>query len=48
MIDLYHRNSRTRTLAASRDIADFWRSKMVPTKRQNNGGIGDQLTRAKY
>ena len=41
-----HRNSRTRTLAASRDIADLWRSKMVPTKRQNNGGSGDQLTRA--
>ena len=44
----YHRNSRTRTLAASRDIADLWRSKMVPTKRQNNGGIADQLTRANY
>ena len=44
----YHRNSRTRTLAESRDIADLWRSKMVPTKRQNNGGIGDQLTRANY
>ena len=47
-LGITHRNSRTRTLAASRDIADFWRSKMVPTKRQNNGGIGDQLTRAKY
>ena len=43
-----HRNSRTRTLAASRDIADLWRSKMVPTKRQNNGGIADQLTRTNY
>ena len=43
-----HRNSRTRTLAASRDIADLWKSKMVPTKRQNNGGIADQLTRTNY
>ena len=27
-------------LAAPRDISDLWRSKMVPTMRKNNGGIG--------
>ena len=43
-----HRNSRTRTLAASREITDPCRSKMVPTRWQNNRGIIDQLTQASY
>ena len=43
-----HRNSRTRTLAASVDISDPWRSKMVPIRPQNDRGLGDQLTRDSY
>ena len=44
----YNRRNGSRMLAASHDISDPWRSKMVTPRRQNNRRIGSQLTRAIY